>query len=203
MTYTLKRYKSYEDYLNDEDLSNEINYRLLDTGEVIEVASENNLNVAIIYALIVAMQTVRGISFLQYVRNGNQEMQVPPVGDRWVNRKPDLLVLRPEHLDLLGKALFFEMPPPLFVAEVVSPGSESSDNYRRDYVWKREQYEWWQIPEYWIIDPHKGMVTVLTLVDGTYQEAVYRGDRVIKSVTFPQMAIAPDKLLTGTIEESV
>ncbi len=31
MTYTLRRYQSYQEYLDDEDLSSEGNYRLLST----------------------------------------------------------------------------------------------------------------------------------------------------------------------------
>ena len=198
MTYTLKRYQSYEEYLNDDDLSNERNHRLLDTGEVIEAASEDGVNTAIMNAFMIALLKVQGIRFLQFFRNGNQELQVKPVGDRWVNRKPDLLVLRPEHLTLVNKAMFFDMPPPEFVAEVVSPGNESSDNYKRDYVWKREQYEWWQIPEYWIIDPGRAKVTVLTLSEGVYKEAVCEGTEIIPSVVFPLLKVTAEAVLTGS-----
>ncbi len=66
------------------------------------------------------------------------------------------------------------MKPPLFVAETVSPGGENSSNYKRDYVWKRQQYEEWCIPEYWIVDRHRAKITVLVLVDGRYQESSLR-----------------------------
>ena len=65
------------------------------------------------------------------------------------------MVLRPEHIELMAttkkSAVLFGMPAPAFVAEMVSPGGENSDNYRRDYEWKRQQYEAWKIPEYWIV----------------------------------------------------
>ncbi len=48
MTYALTRYKSYQEYLDDETLSPNGNYRLLDTGELIELAEENDLNVRIV-----------------------------------------------------------------------------------------------------------------------------------------------------------
>ena len=200
MTYTLKRYQSYEDYLNAEELSDERDYRLLDTGEVIELASEESINRLIAYALIFAIQLVQGMSIVRLLRRGDQEIQVKPTGDRWVNRKPDLMLLAPEHLDLIDKAIVFGQPPPEFVAEIVSPGSESSDNYKRDYVWKREQYEWWQIPEYWIIDPHRAKVTVLTLEDNVYTETAYQGSQTISSKVFPLLTkVSAESVLSGTI----
>lgn len=33
MTYALTRYQNYQEYLDDESLSSERNYRLLSTGE--------------------------------------------------------------------------------------------------------------------------------------------------------------------------
>lgn len=72
-----------------------------------------------------------------------------------------------------------DMPPPQLVVEIVSPGKEASD---RDYRYKRSKYGAKGIPEYWIVDPIREQVMVLTLVDGFYEEAVYqRGDRVLKS----------------------
>ncbi len=197
MTYTLKRYQSYEEYLNAEELLEEKDYRLLDTGEVIELASEESINRLIAYALMLAIQQAQGIQLLLRLRRGDQELQVKPVGDRWVNRKPDLMLLVPEHLDLIDKAIVFDMPPPAFVAEIVSPGSESSVNYQRDYVWKREQYEWWQIPEYWIVDPGRAKITVLTLTGGIYKEAVYAGTETILSAVFPLLQVRAESVLTG------
>lgn len=80
------------------------------------------------------------------------------------------------------QAILLNIVPPLFVAEVVSPGEDNSDNYQRDYVWKRQQYEELSIPEYWIIDPHRQKVTVLALIDGTYADTVYTASEQIISV---------------------
>ena len=206
MTYTLKRYRSYEDYLNAEELSAEKDYRLLDTGEIVELASEESINRLIAYALMTFVIEAQGLQLLRLLRRGDQELQVNPVGDRWVNRKPDLMLLKPEHLDIIDKAIVFEMPPPAFVAEIVSPGGKSSDNYKRDYVWKREQYEWWQIPEYWIIDPGRQMVTVLTLRADedllekacVYKEVVYQGGEIIESAAFPLLKVTAESVLSGT-----
>ncbi|MEO1637433.1 MAG: Uma2 family endonuclease [Cyanobacteria bacterium J06631_9] len=200
MTYTLPRYASYESYLNAEELSSEGNYRLLDTGELIEVPLEDDLNAAIISVLFAAIIMAKGAGFAKFIRPGNKEMQVCPVGDKCVNRKPDLLVIKQVHRDHAKQAILLGMPAPDFIAEVVSPGSESSENYKRDYIWKREQYEWWKIPEYWIIDPHRDKVTVLNLVDGRYQETVFTGMQLINSVTYPNLQITAEALLNGDID---
>ncbi|MEL7360230.1 MAG: Uma2 family endonuclease [Cyanobacteria bacterium J06560_6] len=201
MTYTVKRYKSYQEYLDAEELFSEGNYRLLSTGEVVEVPLEDDINARIISALFAALIKAKGFSFAQYIRPGNKEIQVQPAGDKCVNRKPDLIVLKPEHLENARQAVTLGLSAPPFVAEVVSPGNESSENYLRDYVWKRQQYEDWQIPEYWIIDPHRAQVVVLTLTLGTYRESVYTGESAITSTTFPTIKITADDLIAGHIED--
>jgi len=200
MTYTLKRYQTFEEYLDTEELREEGNYRLLSTGEVIELATESELNRIITLALIGTILEIKGLPFLPFICNGNKDLQVHPVGDKWVNRKPDIMVLTPAHLTEAKQAIFLDAPPPAFVAEIVSPGGESSDSYMRDYVWKREQYEWWQILEYWIIDPHRKKVTVLTLIEGTYREVVYVGESDIRSTTFPNIGLTAKQLITGQMQ---
>jgi len=44
--------------------------------------------------------------------------------------------------------------------------------------------------EYWIVDPEIEKVTVLTLVDGLYEEQVYGLEDQIISTVVPQVAIA-------------
>lgn len=199
MTYTLRRYQTYQEYLDDEALSPDGNYRLLSTGEVIEVSGESEGNLWLAMVLIAALQQVEGIALIKLVRAGNKEIQVSPVGDRWVNRFPDVMILQPEHHQFARQAIKFGMPAPRFIAEVVSPSGESSESYLRDYVWKRQQYQEWQIPEYWILDPYREQITVLTLVEGEYQEVVYRDSAQIISTAFPALKITAVDLLAGNV----
>jgi Uma2 family endonuclease len=112
------------------------------------------------------------------------------------NRYPDLTVLRPEHPDQMRElgqaAITLDMAAPLLVVEVVSPGAE---NHRRDYLEKRNQYEWRGIPEYWILDPVLGQVTVLALTPQGYEETVFVGDSVVASPTFPAWALTAKAML--------
>lgn len=196
MTYTPVRYRSYQEYLDDEQLGPDGNYRLLSTGKLIEVASEDDINLRIAiqlaFALLIQVPQLKNL-----IRTNVKELQVNPVGDRWVNRKPDVLVMQPEHLITARKAITLDQLPPQFVAELVSPGPESSDNYQRDYVWKRSQYQQLGILEYWIVDPHRQKVTVLILVEGKYQEMVYKGDCTIRSSVFPTLSLTASDVLAG------
>ncbi len=201
MTYALTqtRYQSYQEYLDDERLSPEDDYRLLSTGELIEVPPEDDDNISAAFVLGFSIAQATDAAVVGLVRTGTKEIQVTPVGDRCVNRKPDLLVLHPEHREIAKQAILKGMVPPLFVAEVVSPGDENSDNYQRDYVWKRQQYQEWRIPEYWIVDRHRDKVSVLTLVNDAYKESVYVGDEQIVSAAFPMLKVTAAMVLSARI----
>lgn len=198
MTYTPVCYKSYSDYL-EADLGSDGNFRLLSNGEVIELPPEDEENVCIASELTFALKTV--VSPRRLVRTAATEIQVSPVGDGRVNRIPDVVVLRPEHIEILAETkkstILLGMPAPAFVAEVVSPGGENSDNYRRDYEWKRQQYQSLEIPEYWIIDRHRQQITVLILEDGLYSEQMYRGNAQIQSSAYPTLALSAAQVLAG------
>jgi Uma2 family endonuclease len=202
VTYTSVRYKSYRDYLA-ADLGSDGNFRLLSNGEVIELPPEDERNTSIADELAFTLKQIMASQGLskRLVKASSVELQVHPIGDQCVNRKPDVLVLRPEHIELMAAlnqgAVLFDMPPPAFVAEMVSPGSESSDNYRRDYEWKRQQYQAWQIPEYWIVDRHRQQITVLILKDEQYSAQIYRGDERIRSAAFPRLNYTAAQLLLG------
>jgi Uma2 family endonuclease len=72
----------------------------------------------------------------------------------------------------------------MLVVEVVSPGKPGTDNYDRDYIPKRQEYATRGIPEYWIVDPDRAVVLVLTLTDGKYQEQAFTGSQPIGSPSF-------------------
>lgn len=198
MTYTPIRYKTYAEYLAS-DLGSDGDFCLLSSGEVIALPPEDERNISIADELAFTLKQL--VPSKRLVKISAVEIQVHPVGDERVNRSPDVLVLQPEHIELMASlnkgAVLFGMPAPVFVAEVVSPGNESSDNYRRDYEWKRQQYEWWQIPEYWIVDRHRKQVTLLMLEAGQYAERIYRGNERIHSKVFPTLNYCPNRLLAG------
>jgi Uma2 family endonuclease len=93
-------------------------------------------------------------------------------------RNPDLgVVLRGAPKDWRGRRL------PALAAEVVSQGS-----IKRDYEVKREEYLAYGLLEYWIVDPLKRIVTVLTRHGDAWSEAVFRDEQVIVSLILPGFA---------------
>lgn len=62
---------------------------------------------------------------------------------------------------------------------------------------KRAQYQWWQIPEYWILDRHRQQITVLTLNNKQYIEQIYRGHERIFSEALPALNYTANQLLAG------
>ncbi len=198
MLPTSIRYRTYLEYL-EADLEADGRFRLLSNGEVVELPPEDESNTFIADELAYALKQV--VTNRRLVKTYSTEIQVHPIGDQRLSRAPDVMVLQPHALELMAEfkkgAILFGMPAPVFVAEVVSPGSERSDNYRRDYEWKRQQYEWWQIPEYWIIDRHRQTVTVLMLSDGIYGETIYQDSAVIDSFVFPSLRVSLRQLLAG------
>ncbi|MFN6564279.1 MAG: Uma2 family endonuclease [Nostoc sp. ChiSLP01] len=87
-----------------------------------------------------------------------------------------------------------DMPSPTMVVEVVSPGKVNED---RDYRYKRSEYATRCIPEYCIVDAHKARITLLTLVDGLYEETVLQGTELIKSATFPMLDLNAVQVLAA------
>ena len=199
MTFTSVRYKNYAEYLAS-DLSSKGNFRLLSNGEIIELPPEDKENDFIGDELT---ELLKRLLKNRRLVSTSTEIQVLPAKDNRVNRKPDVTVLRPEHLDLMDglkkNAIPFDMPAPVFVAEVVSPGGQTSTNYRRDYEWKRQQYEWWGISEYWIIDRHREQIVVFLLKEGGYEEYQYRGSTIVESLAFPTLKLSANRLLSGDI----
>lgn len=111
-------------------------------------------------------------------------------GSRATTRLPDLMVLSEELATVLEGAsrstVTIDMPPPLLIIEVVSPGKENGD---RDYRYKRSEYAARGIKEYWIVDPMQQKMAMLILVDGLYEEQIFQGDESIVSPMLPDLQL--------------
>jgi Uma2 family endonuclease len=77
-------------------------------------------------------------------------------------RVPDIVFMKAEHSSRITEDYWDGAD---LVMEVVS-GSDSDRH--RDLVEKRGEYAQAGIPEYWIVDPREGQITVLTLQGGEY-----------------------------------
>jgi Uma2 family endonuclease len=78
------------------------------------------------------------------------------------HREPDVVFMLTEHASRISNDFWIGAD---LVMEVVSDGEE---NRYRDLVTKRDEYVRAGIPEYWIVDPELGQITVLTLDGASY-----------------------------------
>jgi Uma2 family endonuclease len=190
MTQAKQRFLSFDEYLSYDDGTENL-YELFN-GELIEVPPESGKNTAI--AVFLLLQFAAIVGHLR-VRPHGLELEVRGEPK---NRYPDLTILQPEHVQQLDQrnTLRLSMAPPLLVVEVVSPGDLQRD---RDYIAKRMQYQDREIPEYWIIDPQRSTVLVLTLVGDRYAEAgTFQGGDIIQSPQFGTLAFTPTQVFAAT-----
>jgi Uma2 family endonuclease len=193
MTVATKRL-TFEEYLKYND-ETDIRYELVD-GELIEVSLGTGKHGAIIgfidrqfeVAIEQEKQPLISVSALVGVRS--------PRGGRWNTcRIPDVTVLPIEQWEAMSEreaVIDLNEPPPLLVVEVVSDSTKSAD-YRSKYT----EYSVLEIPEYWIVDPVEGKVTICQLNDGRYDEIVLTGDMAIASSIFPNLKLTAAQMLAG------
>jgi Uma2 family endonuclease len=195
MTQAKPRFLDFDQYLALEDTAElpEGRAEYVD-GELIQLPPESRVNLLIARYLSQCLEGI-GVPF-GIIYTHAFEVEVPQTAQaREQTRYPDVIVLRPVHLSLTRQraTITRDMPPPLLIAEVVSPGEK---NQTRDYVAKREQYCLLQVPEYWLIDPGANLVTVLVLAGTTYQVQEFSGADRVLSPTFPRLTLTAEQLLT-------
>lgn len=103
-------------------------------------------------------------------------------------REPDVVFLKPHRIVDVHK-----QPDGADLAmEVLSPGEE---NRKRDLELKRQEYAQAGISEYWIIDPEKREILVLTLDGTTYREhGVFQSGSRATSLLLPGFELDVDEV---------
>ena len=193
MTQAKPRFRTIEEYLDYDD-GTDRRYELVD-GELVELPTESTLNTQIAIFLIAA--------FLQLgipMQRLGIKQQVSVSSRKVTAREPDFIVHSEESvLAIEGQKqalLTAEMPPPLLVVEIVSPGEPGDKrNYDRDYVEKPKEYASRGIPEFWQVDPTRAVVTVLNLKDGAYRPREFRGSDPVLSPSFPDLQLTAEQIL--------
>jgi Uma2 family endonuclease len=117
---------------------------------------------------------------------------LPGVGvniTKFQHRVPDVAVVRADTLQT-----FFQETPPELVVEVASPRTRLYDRNR-----KKDVYEGFAVPAYWIVEPDPGRpeLTVFELRSGAYERTahVIGNTEYRAAVPFP-VTIVPSKLVT-------
>jgi Uma2 family endonuclease len=178
---------TFEEYLNYDD-GTDTQYELV-AGELIAMPPESREN-----SLIALFLLAEFLKFVPVNQLCHKDTEIEVTGAQAQVRLPDLMVLSEALAAMLGNrrgTITREMPPPVLVVEVVSPGKA---NEERDYRYKRSEYAARGISEYWIVDPQQAKVTVLTLVAGLYEAEEYRGEAIVQS-QFEALTLTAEQVL--------
>jgi Uma2 family endonuclease len=191
---------TFEEYLAyDDDLGQR--YELLESGELLALTNENDINVILAMELY---EYLKQFVSRRLIRINSTAIQVTPTTlalpngrtrrIRQQSRIPDLMVLTAQAAkQIFGKpsGLALEHDNPLLIVKFVS-----QFNSDEDYTDKRAQYEARGVLEYWIADRHQQQVSVLTLAGDRYTESLYQGDATIHSQVLPAVNLSVNQLLT-------
>ena len=192
MTVATDRRMTLKEYLDYDD-GTDTRSELVD-GVLVEMGAESPTNVVI--GAFLASFFGQFLPF--YLLHRGTEVQT--LGGVMTSRYPDFLVLTEDGWDALeGQSrslVTYDMPSPVLVVEVVSPGNEDSENYIRDYKEKPVEYADRRIPEFWQIDPSRSWVRVGILTDARYQFTTFRGETPIVSQVFPEIEVTAARLLS-------
>jgi Uma2 family endonuclease len=181
-----------EEFLNYDD-GTDVRYELVN-GVLTPMGAESTLNTRIAVFLLLYFSRFGipndWLGIKQYIAVNSLKVTA---------RDPDLIVhseASARSMDGAKEAcLKPEDPLPSLVIEIVSPGQPGTANYDRDYVEKRREYAERGIPEYWLIDPQRQVVLVLTLWNGKYQEQRFQENQLILSPALPSLNLTAEQVL--------
>lgn len=184
------RKMTFEEYLNLKDFDGlpEGQCEYVD-GELVQLPPEDRINSKIALYLL-----ARLLKVFTEDRLCCKDTEIEVTGAIAKTRVPDLMLLSEELASILGDGrgtITRDMPAPDLIVEVVSPGAT---NEQRDYRDKRFEYAAKGVPEYWVINPDESRITVFTLVNGAYKEAVYTDEMTISS-RFAALRLAAEQVL--------
>ncbi|NET56606.1 MAG: Uma2 family endonuclease [Symploca sp. SIO2E6] len=192
MVTALKRL-TLSEYLNYENQTDTV-YELVN-GELVPMTLGNALHGDIAEFLHDHLRMeIKRVGLPWGAKQMTVGVQSPQKG-RWDTcRIPDVTVLPTEQwqqLRLKTEAIItLDEPPPLLVIEVVSESTKTVD-----YRAKRSEYTVLGIPEYWIVDPIAGKITICELIEGFYDTKEFVAQEQIRSSTFKELHLTVAQVL--------
>ena len=193
MTVTTQKF-TLEEYLAYDD-GTDTRYELV-CGELIPMSVGKGIHAFILKFLTIQIALVLSELSESYEAFPSAISIQSPRGGRFdTSRIPDITVLplkqAKELLDLEA-VIRLDEPPPRLVIEIVSPSTK-----KEDYKAKWTEYSVLNIPEYWIVDPLREIVTVCVLEDGMYTDHEFKGMEKIQSPMLSNLDWTAVQVLSG------
>ncbi|OUL27703.1 hypothetical protein BV372_25685 [Nostoc sp. T09] len=200
MTTFTKQKLTFDQFL--EQCPEEGFYELVD-GEIVEVRSTRNHDDVANLLLFAFNDEIRRLN-LNYVVNNTAVFKTKTAEGVEQGRKPDVSVIDRD-MWRSNRAAYSALEEPIQLAVEVT-----STNWEDDYIDKLDEYQRLGITEYWIVDylaiglreylgnPKVPTVFVFLLdANGKYQRSQFRGSDRILSVTFPELTLTAEQILTA------
>ena len=190
MTVATDRRMTLAEYLDYDDGA-DVCYELVD-GVLVEIGAENPIN-NVIASFLFSVFLGLGIPYYRLIIG--HQVGVAEAS----SRQPDFIVHTEDSLaaTLADRILLPMQPNPMLVVEVVSNSNSDKKSRERDYIDKRSEYAARGIPEYWIIDPVKEVVLILSLQDDRYVDRILMGDDKVVSPTFLGLNLTAMQVLSA------
>lgn len=190
-TLTFEEYRFYQ---GEPDVLYEL-FR----GHLIPMATPTGLHIRICNFLVYQLQRYFATANLSLVATTSAGVRT----EEDSSRIPDVVVCTQSLWEQVcaraGAGVLDLDEVPLLVVEV------ASENWREDYIRKRAEYALLDIPEYWIVDPKKERVWVLSnpeSEDGYERTEFKRGQEMI-SVQFPELVLSVEQVLSPPVVEEL
>ena len=190
-TLTFEEYRFYQ---GEPDVLYEL-FR----GHLIPMATPTVLHTSICQFLVYQFQRYFGTKNLSLVAATTVGVRT----EENSSRIPDVIVcsqsLWQQALNRPGSGVLDFDEVPALVVEV------ASENWREDYIRKRAEYALIDIPEYWIVDPQKQRVWVLSNPESEdgYERTEFRRGQEIISIQFPELTLSVEQVLSPPVVEDL
>jgi Uma2 family endonuclease len=194
MTVATQKRMTIEEYLADDD-GTDIRYELVD-GVRVEMSLGTGRHSGIIRRLSRVLERAAAAMGQDWAAvPALVGVETDVLGKSDYVRIPDVTLLPEAQWNVIesrsGSAVIrLKEAAPILVVEVISPSTKSTDLGE-----KRSEYAARGIQEYWLINPLKNTVAVLTLVGKTYQEVTFTGEATIVSPSFPNLNLTAEQVL--------
>lgn len=187
-------FEEYRFYQGEPDVLYEL-FR----GRLIPMATATGLHTRICNFLVYPFQRYFATANLSLVATTSTGVRT----EEDSSRIPDVVVCSQSLWEQVctrpGSGVFDFNEVPTLVVEV------ASENWREDYIRKRAEYALIDIPEYWIVDPQKERVWVLTNPESEdgYERTEFRRGQEMISIQFPELNLSVDQVLSPPVVEDL